>query len=130
MGNAIGFDSRHHDDIFETRFRYIRERNIVRMYICMYTRMYLWSLELEKQENQEKKGMERRREERRDTRRRKEKEREKKTKNQRGGAGERKGMERKEAAGSGSRNRRMGEADEKSVIIIITAERPTIINHH
>lgn len=110
--------------------RYIRERNIVRMYICMYTRMYLWSLELEKQENQEKKRMERRGEERRDTRRRKEKEREKKTKNQRGGAGERKGMERKEAAGSGSRNRRMGEADEKSVIIIITAERPTIINHH
>ena len=36
---------------------------MVRMHICMYTRMYLWSLELEKQEKQEKKGMERRGEE-------------------------------------------------------------------
>lgn len=40
-----------------------------------------------------------------------------------------KGMERKEAAGSGSRDR-VGEADKKSIIIIITAVRPTIINHH
>lgn len=107
--------------------RYIRERNIVHMYV--HTHVPLVSRTRETRKSR-KKGMERRGEERRDTRRRKKKEREKKTKNQRGGAGERKGMERKEAAGSGSRNRRMGEADEKSVIIIITAERPTIINHH
>lgn len=45
---------------------------MVRMHICMYTRMYLWSLELEKQEKQEKKrnGKERRGEQRRGEKRR------------------------------------------------------------
>ena len=50
---------------------------MVRMHICMYTRMYLWSLELEKQEKQEKKrnGKERRGEQRRGEERRGEKRR-------------------------------------------------------
>lgn len=38
---------------------------MVRMYICMYTRVYLWSLETRETRKTRKKGMERRREERR-----------------------------------------------------------------
>lgn len=58
----------------------------------------------------------------------KEQTREKKAKNQRGGAGT-KGDGAKRSGRFGF-ERRVGEADEKSIIIIITVERATIINHH
>ena len=88
--------------------RYIRERNMVRMHICMYTRMYLWSLELEKQEKQEKKGMERRGEESRGEERRGEERREEERREE-----ERRGEERRDTRGyvkkEGERRRKEGE---------------------